>query len=499
MLTTFTYRPLATAALIHVDQKDVIGIVGPWGSGKSTVAAIDLYMHCLKYKCDALVVRDTYPALKDSCVTKFMEIFGSAGELSMGPPPTFYWKGPLAGHKVMFRSAEAPEDIQKFQSVECGYAWLEEVTPGLLPGGAINVGIAPEVLSGVIGRVRKWGVPDGKRRIVLSALPPPTTKHWFFKLFYDKRPMLGNLSPEKVQTLVDSIALYKINPRENLANLPPNYYELQTAFLTSDDQVRRFIDGEVGSGFGVGSVYGEQWSDLLHIGSNDMAACPGPLVVGIDGGLNASGLVLQPQPSGRLFALGEFITNGIGLEEFGFGLQQYIGRLWGQRMLQCYGDPAIFARSQNNARDGAWYLRQSGLTILPGPQDPLTRISGVRQWLSRMGKEGALFQVHPRCEMLIEGFRGAYRFKMANGEIIGKNPDKNEFSHIHDAAQYALASLLGRRQNAQPQPALLRSQVDALGQLRGPRAGQSERGQSNPHTRRKPLSSMNNPAVNQEL
>ncbi len=215
-----------------------------------------------------------------------------------------------------------------------------------------------------------------------------------------------------------------------------------------------------------------------------MTACPGPLIVGIDGGLNASGIVLQPQPSGRLYILSEFITSGVGLEEFGFGLQNHVARLFGQRMLQCYGDPAIFSRSQNNARDGAWYLRQSGLTLIPGPQNPLTRISGVRQWLTRMGKAGALLQIHPRCEILIEGFRGAYRFKMANGEIIGKNPEKNEFSHPHDALQYALASLIGKEKGVGTLPPIPPQRVDSLGQFRPLRPGAPNSIRRKPQSRR---------------
>ena len=55
----FRYRPLPVAETIANDTRELIAIVGPWGSGKSTIAAMDLYQHCLKYNCDALVVRDT--------------------------------------------------------------------------------------------------------------------------------------------------------------------------------------------------------------------------------------------------------------------------------------------------------------------------------------------------------------------------------------------------------------------------------------------------------
>ena len=50
-----------------------------------------------------------------------------------------------------------------------------------------------------------------------------------------------------------------------------------------------------------------------------------------------------------------------------------------------------------------------------------------------------MFLVSPVCTQLIKGFRSGYRYKVKkNGEMEDK-PDKNEFSHIHDALQYGCA------------------------------------------------------------
>ena len=471
-MNEFHYKVLPTAEQIHADPRELIAVVGAWGSGKSTIAAMDLYQHCLKYQCDALVIRDTYPALKDSCVKKFMEIYQNAGELTWGPPPTFRWSGQLRGREVMFRSAEGPGDTQKFGSVEVGYAWLEEVCPGRMPGGAITSGLAPEVLSDVIGRVRKWHAPDavGKRRILLTSLPPPSTKHWFHTLFYDRRPLLAGVDETKVKTLQDQIAFYRLNPEENLPNLPPNYYETQAVFLTSEDQVARFLRGEVGSSYGQAAIYAEQWNDAAHIKGNEPV--PGPMILGLDGGLDASAVWLQVRPDGRMTVLAELVTRGLGLEDFGLAVLQHGGTLFGQRTYDIWADPAIFARSQNNARDGAWYLGKAGLRPKPAPQDPQVRVSAVRTWLSRMGAQGPLLQVHPRCELLIEGFRGGYHWKTASGVPIVGRIDKNEFSHPHDALQYPLAALTNRMSATQTvlQP-LLRAQVDQLGQIPSLRGG----------------------------
>jgi hypothetical protein len=43
-----------------------------------------------------------------------------------------------------------------------------------------------------------------------------------------------------------------------------------------------------------------------------------------------------------------------------------------------------------------------------------------------------------RCPQLIKGFEGGYAYKRmeVSGERYADKPDKNMFSHVHDAAQY---------------------------------------------------------------
>ena len=74
--------------------------------------------------------------------------------------------------------------------------------------------------------------------------------------------------------------------------------------------------------------------------------------------------------------------------------------------------------------------------------------------------------------MLIEGFRGAYHWKLASGIPIVGRIDKNEFSHPHDALQYPLAALT-YRQSLSPTAMLPLSPaaVDRLGQMPSLRGG----------------------------
>jgi hypothetical protein len=52
------------------------------------------------------------------------------------------------------------------------------------------------------------------------------------------------------------------------------------------------------------------------------------------------------------------------------------------------------------------------------------------------GKSALL--IDRRCPQLIKGFEGGYAYKRmeVSGERYADKPDKNMFSHVHDAAQY---------------------------------------------------------------
>jgi hypothetical protein len=50
-----------------------------------------------------------------------------------------------------------------------------------------------------------------------------------------------------------------------------------------------------------------------------------------------------------------------------------------------------------------------------------------------------MYLIDPRCSMLIKGFRSGYRYRVKKSGEMEDKPDKNEFSHIHDALQYGAA------------------------------------------------------------
>jgi hypothetical protein len=457
-MPTVVYRPLPTAEKVHNDPKEIQAVFGPWGCGKSTIAIYDLFFHVRKYNCDALVVRETYPSLNDSCLKDFLEVFAQAGDINLAPPPTFTWRlEGMNGRKVMFRAAQNVEDLQKFGSVHAGYVWIEEMCPGIMTSGQTYQGIPQEVFAALFARIRQKGVP---RRMIITSLPPPTRQHWTYKLFYEKKPMVESEDVD-ASTLVDAISLHVITPEENKANLPKGYYDSLRLLLKSEDQIARFLNGQVGSGYGGAAIY-PTWDDS-HIRPN-LKPEPGDMLRGWDGGLTPTCVWMQLTNSGRLLVLAELQGEDMGIDEFAPVVIAKGNELFGPRRYRDFADPSMLYRSQNNAKSCQDYLIPFGIHLLPSPQDPTVRIGAVRSWLSRKGKDGPMFQIHPRCEMLIEGFRGAYRQKVVAGIPTGK-AEKNEYSHYHDALQYAVSSLSNTAVPAQKWPKELRT--DFLGRFPG--------------------------------
>lgn len=102
---------------------------------------------------------------------------------------------------------------------------------------------------------------------------------------------------------------------------------------------------------------------------------------------------------------------------------------------------------------------------MPAPSnDPLRRVQAVERLLVTRTPHGSGLLVDPdRCPVLFEGFERGYKFRRMQTGGLSPTPEKNEFSHIHDALQYAamghqnhfaarrLQSLSGERRFPRPE------------------------------------------------
>ena len=89
------------------------------------------------------------------------------------------------------------------------------------------------------------------------------------------------------------------------------------------------------------------------------------------------------------------------------------------------------------------FQKACGLRCFPAPlknNDIDERITCVRTLLRRLIGGLPALRMNLNCAVLREGFQSGYKlkeFKTTDGLTYDEKPLKNEFSHIHDALQYA--------------------------------------------------------------
>lgn len=244
---------------------------------------------------------------------------------------------------------------------------------------------------------------------------------------------------------------------ENLKNLPPTYYAAMLASMPDENERNRKIHNRFGPDRRGKPVF-ESFNDTLHVASSPIEPTPDvPLVIGADAGLTPAAVIMQQQPDGQVRILDELVLDRASAREFGEALnrllrQRYPGFAWSG-----WGDPAANAADPLENR-GTWLQMVStvtGRTWRPAPSNsPAVRLEAVNDCLRRLIDGRPAFLLSPRCEALREGFNSGYRYRKMQtpgDDRYDDKPEKNKFSHVHDALQYAVLGggehleVLGRR------------------------------------------------------
>lgn len=436
--------PGPVAAAYYADRAPVCAIMGPIGSGKTGASLMRIVAQAQEQRpgTDGVrrskwaVIRDTYRNLEQTTLPSWHSwVPASVGEFASGPPATHTLRLGLADGTLA-------ELIVEF--IALGEQRVEDVMRGWEGTGAyINEGdrLSPDVLTFLRGRVGRYpskamGGPSWWG--VIMDLNAPDTDSWVYQLFVEQRP--------------EGFAFYRqpsgLSPQaENLANLPPGYYEAQMAGQP-DWYVRRFIRNEFGFSRDGRPVYAE-WNDQLHVAGEDLVADRRlPVHVGCDAGGTPAAVVAQRMPSGQWRLLDELVAEehaSMGAKRFGGLLAQLLAERYRGLPVIAWGDPSAGEGADRVAGEDDW-LRMVGHAIgapvRAAPTNRLhPRLEAVRLPLTRL-IDGHLPGVllSPRCRVLRKGFNSHYRYRrvqVAGGRYDDK-PDKNPWSHVHDALQYVM-------------------------------------------------------------
>ena len=172
-----------------------------------------------------------------------------------------------------------------------------------------------------------------------------------------------------------------------------------------------------------------------------------PLIIGQDFGRNPCAVVTQLDHKGRLLVLEEVISEDMGLE---LHINRNLRPILLQERYQgipivIVGDPAGRSRSSLYEETEFDLLKRAGFKAFPAPtNDPNTRIRAVEAFLLQQRDGGPAFVMdRQRCPLLTRAMSGGYKYaKLKSGELK-PTPDKNKYSHVSDALQYACLAAHG--------------------------------------------------------
>lgn len=188
-------------------------------------------------------------------------------------------------------------------------------------------------------------------------------------------------------------------------------------------------------------VYGVEFNRELHITKESLRPDPRQptLIRGLDFGGNHACVVVQ-YINGTLYVLKEYANLGYNTRRIVPEIVQDCNLTFGPgfRYIEVIDPSGLHEGKTSTGVACADVMRDLSLEIVPGIQDVTRRIDSVMQFLIGLNRGKPAFQIDPSCRMLIDGFLGGYAYpeKETQNQKINR-PVKNEYSHIHDALQYA--------------------------------------------------------------
>ena len=229
---------------------------------------------------------------------------------------------------------------------------------------------------------------------------------------------------------------------ENIENLDGGYgYYFRQAANKPKQWIKAQICGQYATIAGGKPVYPE-WNDDLHC--KEVKPIHGlPLILGFDFGLTPACVICQLSPRGQLMVLDELVSEDMGIEQFARDVvKPHLSLNYAGFSFQGVGDPSGVGRKDTDERTCFVELADQGIPCVPAiSNNPTARVGAVSKYLTRMTSGKPSFVIDPKCSVLRRGFNGQYKYKriqVAGDESrFQDQPDKNNYSHPHDALQYA--------------------------------------------------------------
>lgn len=468
------YSASMTCSAFHNSRKEIRGIRGPVGSGKSVACCIEIFLASMRqFPCEDgvirnrwIVLRNTYQELKETTIRTWMEWFPET-KMHYSPPLSGFLSMPHidgSGRKVeielLFWGMDQPDAEDSLKSLEITGVWANEACQmkwSRISAAYQRCGRFPS---------KKGGKPFLSHGVIMDTNSPDDS-NWWYKLaevkkhpdiaFFDQPPALFKhieKGTNRVWYEPNSGQVAGISAAENVEHLNEGFgYYMKQVAASDDDKIKREILNEYGTTLDGKPVYPE-YIDSVHFSKTDFSPEFGlPIMMGTDFGRTPSVVIGQMRMNGQLRCFETIVSDDMGITQFTEEVLKPIlinrYQFYNGVRLVNFADPAGADAGQIDDATCIQIMNRLGIYTIPSPvprNSFLLRRECVAGLLrSRRDGEPAII-FGPRCSALRKGFNGGYHYRKISrrgGEELHSNePDKNEYSHPHDALQYLTRGML---------------------------------------------------------
>jgi len=445
---TLQFKPPLSLFPFFASDKFITLQLGPYGSTKTSAGIMKIAYHAKRMmpcrdgvrRSRCVWVRNTMDMLKDTSIPDFLHWFpdGVAGHYEK-TRKVFTLKFDDVECEVMFRGLDDPRDVRRVLALQLSFAIFDEFRE-----------INPDVFSNMQGRLGRY--PNK------TMVPPVEGVHEGGCIYEDgslAKRLWGMSNPPDYDTYWEQ---YFNDPPSNAAcyiqpsgmspeadwrqYLDSDYYEnLIESHQKDQDWIDVYVHAKFGASLAGKAVFRSFVMDY-HVAKEAIEPLVSenhPLIIGMDFGLTPACTINQQDPRGRFMTLDELTSEGMGILRF---CREMLKPLLTNRFpgypVVIIGDPAGSQRAQTDEKSVFDVLRAEGFTVIPAKTNSIqARIAAVEALLSGQVDTGARHLIDPRCRKLIKAMRSGYRFKLKKSGELEDTPEKNFYSHIADAHQYA--------------------------------------------------------------
>jgi hypothetical protein len=437
---TLTFTPVPSVTPFFLGERFIELIVGPVGSTKTTAAIMKIAYHAAQMapcrdgvrRSKAVWVRNTREQLKDTSIPDFLRWFpdGLAGNF-LRTDLKFLLRFGNVECEVSFRGLDDQNDVRRLLSLQTSFGIIDEfreISPAVFEALQGRVGRYPSKLDNGVGCVKDDGTEN--KHIWGASNPPDVDTPW--------ETLLSD-PPTNVGVYIQPSGM---SPEADwLEYLPQDYYP-NLMLGKSEDWIDVYIHAKFGKSLAGLPVY-RTFRSEFHVAKSKLLPIrlsDRPLIIGMDFGLNPSATVNQLDLRGRFLTYDALTSDNMGIERFlNSKLKPLLASKYPGFPVLVVGDPAGQARAQTDERTCFEMVRASGLKAIPARTNvTAARIGAVEKFLNRQIDGGPGRLLCPEgARVLIQAYRGGYRYKLKKNGEAEDAPEKGTLSHIADADQYA--------------------------------------------------------------